>query len=68
MSGDIEEFRDVFLRRGWRGIERNYGHSSSKLMQLMALAGGPALLAERRAVQGCGRKAGGAVIPPVDQA
>lgn len=60
MTVDIQEFREVFLRRGWRGIERNYGSSSPVLMQLIAKAGGPALLAERAAVQRCGRKAGGA--------
>jgi len=58
MTVNIEEFRDVFLRRGWRGIERNYGSSSAVLMQLIAKAGGPALLAERARVQRCGRKAG----------
>jgi hypothetical protein len=55
---DVDEFRGVFLSRGWRGIERNYGASSSVLMQMIALAGGPALLAERAALQPCGRKAG----------
>ena len=66
--GVVAEFRDTFLRGGWRLAERNYGHASAKLMQLMALAGGPALLAERRALQPCGRKAGGAVIPARDVA
>lgn len=58
LSIDVDEFRGVFLTRGWRGIERNYGASSSVLMQMIALAGGPALLAERAALQPCGRKAG----------
>lgn len=61
---DPAEVRDVFLRRGWRGLERNYGHSSAVLMQLIERAGGKALLAERAAMQRCGRKAGGAVNPP----
>lgn len=59
---DINEFRSVFLRSGWRGIERNYGMSSAVLMQLIAKAGGPELLAERRAVQRTGRKAGGRMV------
>lgn len=69
MNGiDIGEFRDVFLRRGWRGIERNYGCSSAVLMQLIAKAGGPALLAERAALQKTGRKAGGPVKPKPEDA
>lgn len=56
---NINEFRETFLRRGWRGIERNYGCSSPVLLKLIAAAGGDALLAERAAVQRCGRKAGG---------
>jgi hypothetical protein len=53
------EFRDVFLRGGWKLAERTYGVSNAVLMQLIAKAGGAELLAERRAVQRCGRKAGG---------
>lgn len=64
LQTDPAEVRDVFLRRGWKGLERNYGHSNDVLMQLIARAGGPALLAERRAIQTCGRRAGGAVNPP----
>lgn len=66
ISIDVEEFRGVFLKRGWRGIERNYGASSSVLMQMIALAGGPALLAERAALQPCGRKAGARIAVNVD--
>lgn len=55
---DPAEVRAVFLRGGWRLLERNYGSSSAVLQQLIALAGGPELLAERRKVQRCGRKAG----------
>jgi hypothetical protein len=55
---DSEEFRDVFLRRGWRGIERNYGVSSDVLHRLIVAAGGDELLAARAALQGCGRRAG----------
>ncbi|WEK42965.1 MAG: hypothetical protein P0Y64_16730 [Candidatus Sphingomonas colombiensis] len=57
-TADPAEVRDVFLRLGWRGLERNYGSSSPVLMQLIAKAGGPELLAERAAVQSCGRRAG----------
>jgi len=53
------EVRSVFLRSGWRGMERTYGLSNAVLMQLIAKAGGPELLAERRRVQRTGRKAGG---------
>lgn len=56
---DVEEIRAVFLKSGWKGMERTYGLGNSRLMQLIAKAGGPALLAERRAVQATGRKAGG---------
>jgi len=56
---DVEEIRGVFLKSGWKGMERTYGLSNSRLMQLIAKAGGPELLAERRAVQKTGRKAGG---------
>lgn len=59
IAADPAEIRDVFLRRGWRGLERNFGSSNAVLMQLIALAGGQALLAERAAVQATGRKAGG---------
>lgn len=58
---DPAEVRAVFLARGWRGLEKNYGHSSPVLMQLIERAGGKALLAERAALQKCGRKAGGKV-------
>lgn len=64
MTVDIEEFRDVFLKRGWRGIERNYGSSSAVLMRLIAAAGGLDLLRERAAVQKTGRKAGGRIPQP----
>jgi hypothetical protein len=64
---DIAEFRDVFLRRGWRGIERNYGTSSEVLLRLIAAAGGDALLAERAAIQRCGRKAGAGRVVQVEQ-
>lgn len=59
MTVDPAEVREVFLRSGWRGMERNYGSSSAVLMQLIARAGGKALLAERAAVQRSGRRAGG---------
>jgi hypothetical protein len=55
----IVEFRDTFLRRGWRGIERNYGSCSNVLLKLLKRAGGATLMAERRSVQKTGRKAGG---------
>lgn len=58
LNADPAEVRDVFLRKGWRGLERNYGSSSAVLMQLIAKAGGPELLAERAKLQRCGRKAG----------
>lgn len=58
LKADPAEIRDVFLRRGFRGMERNYGSSNAVIMQLIALAGGPALLAERAAAQKTGRKAG----------
>jgi hypothetical protein len=56
---DIEEFRGFFVANGWRKSERAYGCCTGVLMQLIAKAGGADLLAERRAVQPCGRKAGG---------
>jgi hypothetical protein len=56
---DPAEFRAVFLKGGWKSVERTYGFGNSKLMQLLAAAGGKDLLAERRAVQKTGRKAGG---------
>ena len=52
-------FRDTFVSKGWRAVEKRYGASSPVLMQWIAACGGPALLAERAAVQRCGRKAGG---------
>lgn len=59
LSGvDPAEVRQVFLTDGHRGIERTYGRSNAVNRQLIALAGGPALLAERAALQPCGRKAG----------
>lgn len=61
MSADPAEVRAVFLARGWKGLERNYGYSNAVLMQLIERSGGSALLAERRAVQPTGRRAGSAV-------
>ncbi|MEH3121189.1 MAG: hypothetical protein PGN16_04280 [Sphingomonas phyllosphaerae] len=58
ISADPVEVRAVFLRGGWRALERNYGASTPVLLQLIAKAGGPALLAERAAVQTNGRRAG----------
>lgn len=58
ITADPAEVRDIFLRKGWRGLERNYGSSSAVLQQLIAKAGGPALLAERAKLQTCGRRAG----------
>jgi len=57
-SVDPDEFREVFLRGGWKLAERTYGVSTAVLMQLIVKAGGAALLEERRALQRCGRKAG----------
>lgn len=54
----IMEFRDTFLRLGWRGIERNFGSSSPVLLKLLKRAGGATLMAERRGMQKTGRKAG----------
>lgn len=62
---DPAEVRATFLRGGWRLLERNYGSSSPVLQQLIALAGGPALLAERAMLQGRGRKAGGNTVKSV---
>lgn len=63
---DPAEVREVFLRGGWKSLERTYGMSNAVLMQLIAKAGGSALLAERRAVQRTGRKAGGRLPKPMD--
>jgi hypothetical protein len=62
---DPAEIREVFLKGGWKLMERTYGLGNSKLMQLLAAAGGKDLLAERRAVQRTGRKAGGRQVSPV---
>jgi hypothetical protein len=58
MDEGIMEFRDTFLRRGWRGIERNYGSCTSVNLKLLKRAGGATLMAERRAAQKTGRWAG----------
>lgn len=58
IAADPAEVREVFLRGGWRALERNYGASTPVLLQLIARAGGAALLAERRAIQTSGRRAG----------
>jgi hypothetical protein len=55
---DPAEIRALFLKGGHRMLERCYGRSNDVTRQLIAKAGGPALLAERAAVQGCGRRAG----------
>ncbi|WP_300563156.1 hypothetical protein [Companilactobacillus sp.] len=52
------DFRHTFLKGGHKLVERTYGHSNAVIRQLIAKCGGSALLAERRAVQGTGRKAG----------
>jgi len=64
LTTDPEEVRAVFLKRGWKGLERNYGYSNDVLMQLIERAGGKALLADRAAIQSCGRLAGGRPVNP----
>jgi hypothetical protein len=52
-------FRERFITKGIRSCEKSYGASNSVLRQWIAACGGPELLAERRARQTTGRKAGG---------
>lgn len=59
---DPEEIRAVFLRGGWKALERNYGVSNRRILEAMVRGGGPALQRERAAIQTCGRPAGGAVV------
>lgn len=56
---DPVEIRDLFLKGGHRLLERCYGRSNEVTRQLIAKAGGSALLDERAQVQRCGRRAGG---------
>lgn len=55
---DIDEFASFFVARGHKACERAFGVSNPVLRQMIARAGGSALLERRRAVQRCGRKAG----------
>lgn len=55
---DPAEVRAVFLKGGHKALERCYGRSNEVTRQLIAIAGGAELLAERARVQRCGRKAG----------
>lgn len=55
---DPQEFGAFFIAKGHKACERAYGVSNAVLRQLIAKAGGPALLAERAKYQRCGRKAG----------
>jgi len=57
-TADPAEIRALFLKGGHRLLERCYGRSNDVTRQLIALAGGPALLAERAQVQRYGRRAG----------
>lgn len=59
---DPAEVMDVYLRRGWRGLERNYGSSGPVVQQLIAIIGGSAAKAQRAACQVTGRRAGGRVV------
>jgi hypothetical protein len=52
-------FRDTFVSLGHKKCEKRYGASNAVIRQWIAACGGPALLAERRANQKTGRKAGG---------
>jgi hypothetical protein len=58
MNTDPAEVRELFLRGGHRLLERCYGRSNDVTRQLIAKAGGAALLAERAQVQKFGRRAG----------
>jgi len=59
LDTDPGEIRALFLKGGHRALERCYGRSNDVTRQLIAKAGGAELLAERRKVQRCGRRAGG---------
>lgn len=58
MTADPTEVRELFLKGGHRLLERCYGRSNDVTRQLIAKAGGAALLAERASVQTKGRRAG----------
>jgi hypothetical protein len=62
MIVNVEEIRSTFLRGGHKLVERNFGHSNEVNRQLLLLAGGNALKAQRAAVQRTGRKAGGRMV------
>lgn len=49
MDEGIVEFRQSFIERGWRGIERDFGSSTAVNRKLIERAGGQELLAARAA-------------------
>lgn len=59
------DFRDVFIRDGWRGIERYFGARTSLMMHWIELSGGLAQLqAERREFRRAQFEAAKAALAP----
>jgi hypothetical protein len=61
------EFRDQIIRRGLASVVRTYGNDHLTLYRAIVAAGGDALLAERAAIQRCGRKAGAGRVVQTEQ-
>lgn len=60
-----DDFRDVFIRHGWRGIERHFGARTSLMMDWVNQCGGIEVLqAERRAYRSAQFEAAKAKMAP----